>query len=153
MSRRPLAACATQLSAVSVRQLKLHARGVDKRPMQILSRRSLRLLASSMLLAWAFAPASAPAQDATELAQCIADSGAIYYGAHWCPYCAKQTAAFGAAARHLPYVECYRAGTRKKLSRCAQIKTYPTWQLADGSIHKGLKSLGTLARLTGCRAP
>jgi len=34
------------------------------------------------------------------LAQCIADSGAKFYGAFWCPHCQNQKQAFGSAANH-----------------------------------------------------
>ena len=40
------------------------------------------------------------------LAQHLAQSDAKFYGASWCPACNEQKRVFGAAARHLPYVEC-----------------------------------------------
>ncbi len=41
-----------------------------------------------------------------ELAQCIADSGAQFYGADWCSHCNEQKLLFGNAVKKLPYVEC-----------------------------------------------
>ena len=111
----------------------------------------LRLLMATVVLACTFTAGGALAQDAGAFAQCIADSGAVFYGAHWCPYCAKQKAAFGSASKLLPYVECYRSGTREKLSRCKHIKSFPTWHFSDGSEQIGVKSLEKLAKLTGCR--
>ena len=41
------------------------------------------------------------------LAQCLADKGATFYGAYWCPHCNNQKLSFGnKAAKKLPYVEC-----------------------------------------------
>src|SRR5687767_6111588 len=40
------------------------------------------------------------------LAERLDDSGAIFYGASWCPHCQEQKAMFGASADRLPYVEC-----------------------------------------------
>jgi len=43
----------------------------------------------------------------TELAQCLKDKGAKFYGSYWCPHCNNQKLAFGTrAAKKLPYVEC-----------------------------------------------
>ncbi len=86
-------------------------------------------------------------------ARCIARSGAKFYGAHWCSYCHKQKAMFGKAASYLPYIECYKAGTRDKLGKCEHIDGVPRWIFADGSVGRGLKSFEQLAAATGCSAP
>jgi len=112
--------------------------------------RSFALLVAAVGFAVALVPRDAAAREVSIFARCIALSGAVFYGAHWCPACAKQKAAFGDAARLLPYVECYRPGTRKKLSRCKDVKKFPTWHLPDGSRHTGVKSFKELSRLTGC---
>ena len=38
------------------------------------------------------------------LAQCINNSGAKFYGAFWCPHCQATKAMFGKSAKLLPYV-------------------------------------------------
>jgi hypothetical protein len=86
-------------------------------------------------------------------ALCISESGAKFYGAHWCGYCAQQKEMFGTAAKYLPYVECFQSGTRDKLSKCRHIDGFPRWIYSDGTVGKGRKSLASLAAATGCAAP
>jgi len=93
------------------------------------------------------------AEDLSAFALCIADSGAVFYGAHWCPYCAKQKAMFGASSHLLPYLECFEPGTRNKLDECRHVRRYPTWAFGDGSLRNGVLSLKKLATLTNCPAP
>lgn len=75
-----------------------------------------------------------------ELARSIADSGAKFYGAFWCPHCQEQKAQFGKSAQLLPYVECSTPDTKGQLPICAEkeIKTYPTWIFKDGTRHTGV---------------
>lgn len=95
------------------------------------------------------------ADDVVDLARCIRESGATFYGAHWCPYCRKQKQRFGSAAQLLPYVECYDPGTRNQRAVCAEenIRSYPTWVFWDGTVRTGNLSLGALAYHTDCEAP
>ena len=103
---------------------------------------------------------AAPAADADEidlgsLAQCIAESGALFYGAHWCPYCRKQKEYFGEHARALPYVECFDGPKSGGMnSRCTDegIEGFPTWVFADGKRESGALSPRALAAATGCSA-
>lgn len=103
------------------------------------------------------APAAAPAapsdEDVKALAECIAEKGAKFYGAHWCGYCRKQKARFGAAASSLPYIECYEPGTKNKLPLCSEIRGFPTWHFADGKTRRGALSFEALAGATGCAVP
>ena len=46
------------------------------------------------------------------LAERLADSDALFYGASWCPHCQEQKALFGASQDRLPYVECSPGGPR-----------------------------------------
>lgn len=110
----------------------------------------LAVLAGSLCFAL---PAAAHDFDPEALAGCVADSGAVFYGAHWCPYCARQRAAFQGHAERLRYVECSEPGERKQTAECrkAGIRSYPTWELADGARLRGLVSLEQLADATGCR--
>jgi hypothetical protein len=96
---------------------------------------------------------TATAEDVAGFARCISESGATFYGAHWCPYCTKQNKAFGSSADRLPYVECYRSGSRDQLSRCDHIRSYPTWEFADGTVRTGYLSFEKLAALTDCPLP
>jgi hypothetical protein len=88
-------------------------------------------------------------------AQCIADSGATFWGAFWCGHCQNQKRAFGAAEEFLPYVECSTPDGRGQLAVCAeaQITGYPTWEFADGTRLSGEVPLSQLADITGCELP
>ncbi len=113
--------------------------------------RLLPLSAAAAALALAALPARA---DLAALAECIADSGATYYGAHWCPVCAKQDAMFGEYAYLLPYTECYEPGSRDdQVVGCEHVTGYPTWEFGDGKVRKGALSPRTLAAATGCAPP
>jgi glutaredoxin len=97
-------------------------------------------------------PAAASTPDPEALAQCVSDSGAVFYGAHWCPYCKRQRDVFQGHAERLAYVECSEPGQRKQTAECRQagIRSYPTWELADGTRLRGMLSLDKLADATGC---
>src|SRR5690606_1699273 len=72
-------------------------------------------------------------------ASCLAEEGATFYGAFWCPHCQNQKAMFGRSARLLPYVECSTPDGRGQLQLCtdAGITGYPTWIFEDGTIETG----------------
>lgn len=86
------------------------------------------------------------------VAACMADKGVVFYGASWCPQCAKQWRYFGDSARDLVYVECSVDGTREQTARCESqgIRSYPTWAFPDGSRRAGVYRVDALARLSGC---
>lgn len=96
-------------------------------------------------------PAS-PYQEA--LARHLSDTGARFYGAHWCPACREQKRLFGDAADGLPYVECDPAGAGARPELCAQanVRTFPTWTVG-GNRREGVTSLETLATLSGFTPP
>lgn len=110
----------------------------------------LALISLAMFDSPSTQPTASAAQ--TELAQCIADSGATFYGAFWCPHCADQKDKFGAAAKQLPYVECSTPDGQGQTQECneAGVTTYPTWEFADGSRLEGVLSLTRLAEKTEC---
>lgn len=86
------------------------------------------------------------------LADQLADSGALFYGASWCPHCQEQKALFGASQDRLPYVECSPGGARgPAASAClsAGVRTYPTWVFPDGSRVTAVLSLRELAERVG----
>jgi len=90
-----------------------------------------------------------------EFAQCIKDSGAIFYGAFWCPHCQAQKKLFGSSVKLLPYVECSTADGNTQTQECTDkgVKSYPTWDFADGSRLTGEVPLAQLAEKTGCLLP
>ena len=116
------------------------------------ARKILAVAAAALLATWS-GSAEASGDSLERFTGCVADSGAVFYGAHWCPYCAKQKRTFGDHAGRLPYVECYEPGTRNKLDECADVRRFPTWTFPDGSVRTGALSLAAIARLTGCSAP
>jgi uncharacterized membrane protein len=88
------------------------------------------------------------------LAERLAESGAVFYGASWCPHCQEQKALFGASQERLPYVECSPSGPRGAVaSSCisAGVRTYPTWVFSDGSRVSEVISLRDLADRVGYR--
>lgn len=88
-------------------------------------------------------------------ATCIKDSGAIFYGAFWCPHCQNQKAMFGTSAKLLPYVECSTPDGRGQLPICtdAGVTGYPTWKFANGTRESGEVSLERLSEKTSCPLP
>lgn len=85
-------------------------------------------------------------------ASCIKDSGALFYGAFWCPHCQNQKAMFGRSAKLLPYLECSTPDGKSQLQFCADagVTGYPTWVFPDGSREGGEVSLERLSEKTGC---
>lgn len=102
-----------------------------------------------------FIPNSAGSTKYNAFAQCLADKGAKFYGAFWCPHCQAQKARFEAAASLLPYVECSTPDGKSQLPMCTEkgVKQYPTWIFADGSQLTGEVELAALAEKTGCPLP
>ena len=89
------------------------------------------------------------------LATCIKDSGAIFYGAFWCPHCQKQKAMFGTAAKLLPYVECSTpdGSGQTEVCKTAGVVSYPTWLFKNGMKLTGEIQLSELAKQTACTLP
>ena len=88
-------------------------------------------------------------------ATCIKDSGALFYGAFWCPHCAAQKALFGSSAKYLPYVECSNpdGNSQNQICNAAGITGYPTWKFASGATTTGEQTLADLAAKTNCPLP
>jgi uncharacterized membrane protein/glutaredoxin len=84
------------------------------------------------------------------LADHLHESGAVVYGAYWCPHCQSQRAMFGAAASKLPYVECDPRGSAARPAACqaAGVRAFPTWVIGGQTI-EGTLSIEELARLSG----
>ncbi len=86
------------------------------------------LIALHAVYAGWFQPSEDPRLRA--LAEHLEGSGAVYYGAFWCPSCQQQSRAFGASADRLPYVECSPQGRNGGVAfECVSndISAYPTW--------------------------
>ncbi len=88
-------------------------------------------------------------------AQCLAEKGAVFYGAFWCPHCNAQKKMFGSSQKLLPYVECSTADGKAQTQACIEknVASYPTWEFADGTRLSGEIPLATLAEKTGCALP
>lgn len=88
-------------------------------------------------------------------AQCLKDSGAIFYGAFWCPNCQNQKKMLGQSEKFLPYVECSLPNGQGQNQNCQNknIEAYPTWEFKDGSRLVGTTDLKTLAEKTACSLP
>ena len=99
-----------------------------------------------------FDPASGPEDPYLEtLATHLKESGARFYGAHWCPRCQEQKALFTASVDRLPYIECTpegRGGPRNVECLTRDIQEYPTW-IIDGQRYPGLMSVQRLADASG----
>ena len=106
-----------------------------------------------ILLALALGVSAATAADLDAFGRCLARRGATFYGASWCPQCARQERVLADAMDHVDYVECSAEGTRRQTPECedADIHGYPTWAFKDGSRVRGVQSLDQLARRTGCK--
>jgi hypothetical protein len=109
-----------------------------------MARLAFATVAAALVLA-ATAPAYAAKLD--RFAQCLSQRGATFFGAEWCPHCARQIDELGGSFRYVDYVECTVDEARCKE---AGVRSYPTWTFADGSRLSGRLSLQHLARKTGC---
>jgi thiol-disulfide isomerase/thioredoxin len=91
-----------------------------------------------------------------DLATCLKDSGALFYGAFWCPHCMEQKQLFGRkSSKLLPYVECSTPDGKGQLPICTEkeITGYPTWIFADGTRTSGKVTPADLANKTSCPLP
>ncbi len=112
----------------------------------------LRIMVVALAVLGLAAGAEAGSIDA--FARCLRDRGAVFYGASWCPQCAKQRQLFGGSERLLRYVECAgEDGGQTAACGRAGITGYPTWEFADGTRVTGRLSLGQLAGRAGCKVP
>ena len=94
-------------------------------------------------------------------AQCLKDSGTVYYGAFWCPHCQATNKLFGKSKKLLPYVECSTPDGKGQTQICKDknITGYPTWVFpatsttATSAILTGERTLAELAAASGCVLP
>ena len=85
-----------------------------------------------------------------EFAQCLAEQGAVMYGAEWCLHCQNEKDAFGDSFRFIPYVEC---PAEPQTCIAKNIQGYPTWIFKDGKLHEGEQGLQNLSLISGCTLP
>ena len=86
------------------------------------------------------------APDLVQFAKDIAASGAVFYGAAWCPHCTDQKELFEDGQVFLPFVEATNPDrTPNQISLDNEITTYPTWVFSDGSRLTGTQSLEALS--------
>ena len=93
-------------------------------------------------------PGNAAESNATDLASCLAEKGAVFYGTEWCGHCTRQKEMFGSDFGKISYVDC---GKSPNLCQLAGITAYPTW-IINGEKHLGAKSMEALGALAGCGA-
>lgn len=89
-------------------------------------------------------------------AQCLKDTGVVFYGAFWCPHCQATKKMFGSSARLLPYVECSTPDGREQTAICKEkkIEGYPTWTFPNSTTTlSGEQSLEALSAASGCPLP
>ncbi|MGE3268638.1 MAG: vitamin K epoxide reductase family protein [Chloroflexota bacterium] len=117
---------------------------------------SAALAVAVLMLGYAASPASAGVDTGSAeqaqlaaLADHLKESGAVFYGAYWCPHCQNQKQMFGAAASRLPYVECDPRGANAQPAACqaAGVRAFPTWVI-NGQKLEGEVSVSDLARLS-----
>lgn len=103
---------------------------------------------------WLYTASLAPGKY-DNLARCLGEKGATFYGAFWCPHCNEQKQLFGKSAKLLPYVECSTADGKGQTAICISknIEGYPTWEFADGSRMSAVMTPSQLAEKTGCMMP
>ncbi len=93
---------------------------------------------------------SGPNSRLEALALHLEETGARYYGAHWCPACQEQNALFGEAKDALPFIECAPGGQGSPMTlECARrdIQSYPTW-IIHGQRYEAILEPEELADLT-----
>ena len=95
-------------------------------------------------------PLPASTAEQLGLSQHLKAIGALFYGAWWCPACARQKALFGEQAlKTLPYVECDKVTEDRERCQAADIKAYPTWVLQGKDRLVGVQSLDELKSWSG----
>lgn len=92
--------------------------------------------------------------DMKALAKAIADSGAIFFGADWCPHCTRQKGLFGEGYNDLPFVEVTNPNhTLNQIGIDNNITQLPTWVFADGTRVVGVLEIEELLDYTGVTIP
>ncbi len=86
----------------------------------------------------------------SQLALCLAEGGAEFYGGIYCADCEKQLEVFGGELGNIVYVECGTAPDGEIIdSKCKNLREIPAWYI-KGQIYYGFKSFEELKELGGC---
>jgi len=104
------------------------------------------LLIAIYLYSSTMKPETTESVSTPEFAECISDSGAVFYGTTWCSHCNSQKALFGSTIDKIEFVDC---DLSRELCSLAGVSAYPTWVI-NGEKHIGTQPLEELADLTGC---
>lgn len=110
-------------------------------------------------ICWLVSSQNAKAAKLDAFAICVAESGAKFYGAFWCPHCQSQKAMFHTffsdASKKLPYIECSTPDGNHQLEVCNKenIESYPTWKFSNGVVRTGEIPLQEIANQTNCSLP
>jgi len=94
----------------------------------------------------------ASSDQAVKLTQHLQRSGAVMYGAFWCPHCRNQKEMFGNEAwSNIKYVECAPQGYGANSAMCLKqgIDGYPEWRFGNGKRGSGELTLDKIAALSG----
>lgn len=105
------------------------------------------LLISITFLVACSGPKLEPASpEVINLAKCITEKDAVFYGTEWCPHCNEQKELFGTAIEHIVFVDC-----DKNRDACvdAGVQAYPTW-IINGEDFVGTQQLFKLSQITNC---
>jgi thiol-disulfide isomerase/thioredoxin len=95
--------------------------------------------------------ARASSQQAIELATHLKKQKIVFYGAYWCPHCARQKELFGREAWGIlaakNYVECDGRGYGGNPAICVtnKIDGFPTWKMGKNELVSGEVPLSILA--------
>lgn len=87
-----------------------------------------------------------------EVALCLKEKGAVFYGAFWCPHCQEQKKLFGESMKHITYVECDPEGKNAQPEKCDKVgvEAYPTWVIPGKEKLTGTQGVQKLAAIAGC---
>jgi len=92
--------------------------------------------------------------DMVALAQAIAASGSIFYGAEWCPHCTDTKALFGDGGKYLPFVEVSNPDhTANQIAIDNNISTFPTWDFPGDIRREGSLTIEEIVQLSGITIP
>ncbi|MDP3990127.1 MAG: hypothetical protein Q8Q01_02885 [archaeon] len=90
-----------------------------------------------------------------DFATCLTESGALMYGAFWCPHCIAQKNLFGKSFNRVTYIECSLPDGQGQTEFCTQmgIESYPTWEFANEERITGELTFTELAEKSECPLP
>jgi len=100
---------------------------------------------------WGVYTLSGTGEKYDSFSQCLDESGAVMYGAYWCPACLEQKRLLG-NSKQIPYLECSlpNRGGQNQLCNGEGIESYPTWDFANDERVIGVIKIEDLESRTGC---